>query len=52
MPRDTIDGKHIPPEHTVIRPTLNLETVATYKGPYDIHTMIVGREITGFGALE
>ena len=31
---------------------LNLETVDTYEGTHDIHTLIVGRELTGSGALE
>jgi glutaryl-CoA dehydrogenase len=31
---------------------LNLETVDTYEGTHDIQTLIIGREITGLGALE
>jgi len=31
---------------------LNLETVDTYEGTYDIHTLVLGREITGINALE
>jgi len=31
---------------------LNLETVDTYEGTYDIHTLVLGREITGLNALE
>jgi glutaryl-CoA dehydrogenase len=31
---------------------LNLETVDTYEGTYDIHTLILGREITGLDAFQ
>ena len=30
---------------------LNLETVDTYEGTYDVHTLIVGRKLTGHQAL-
>jgi glutaryl-CoA dehydrogenase len=30
---------------------LNLETVDTYEGTHDIHTLILGREFTGENAL-
>jgi glutaryl-CoA dehydrogenase len=31
---------------------LNLETVYTYEGTHDIHTLIVGQDITGLSAFE
>ena len=31
---------------------LNLETVNTYEGTFDIHTLILGRDITGENAFE
>jgi glutaryl-CoA dehydrogenase len=31
---------------------LNLETVYTYEGTNDIHTLIVGQDITGISAFE
>jgi glutaryl-CoA dehydrogenase len=31
---------------------LNLETVLTYEGTEDVHTLIIGRDLTGIGALE
>ena len=34
-----------------IRHMLNLETVDTYEGTYDIHTLVVGKHITGKDAL-
>jgi glutaryl-CoA dehydrogenase len=39
-------------DYSCIRHMLNLETVDTYEGTYDIHTLVIGREITGIGALE
>ena len=50
--REILGGNGITTEYPVIRHMLNLETVDTYEGTHDIHTMIVGREITGIGALE
>jgi len=37
--------------HQAIRHAANLETVDTYEGTYDVHTLILGREITGIGAF-
>lgn len=37
--------------HQAMRHAANLETVDTYEGTYDIHTLILGREITGHGAF-
>ena len=36
---------------SVIRHMMNLETVNTYEGTYDMHTLIVGRDITGLDAI-
>ena len=52
LAREILGGSGITLEYHSIRHMLNLETVDTYEGTYDIHTLIVGREITGFGALE
>jgi acyl-CoA dehydrogenase/glutaryl-CoA dehydrogenase len=30
----------------------NLETVYTYEGTHDIHTLILGSDLTGFQAFE
>jgi glutaryl-CoA dehydrogenase len=39
-------------EYHSMRHAANLETVDTYEGTYDIHTLILGREITGHNAFE
>jgi glutaryl-CoA dehydrogenase len=38
-------------EYHAMRHAANLETVDTYEGTYDIHTLILGRELTGFSAF-
>ena len=50
--REILGGSGITLEYHAIRHMLNLETVDTYEGTFDIHTLIVGRELTGEGALE
>jgi glutaryl-CoA dehydrogenase len=45
-------GNGITTEYPIIRHMLNLETVDTYEGTHDIHTLIVGRDLTGLNALE
>jgi glutaryl-CoA dehydrogenase len=50
--RELHGGNGITTEYPVIRHMLNLETVDTYEGTHDIHTLIVGRDLTGLNALE
>ena len=50
--REILGGSGIVLEHSAIRHMLNLETVVTYEGTHDIHTLILGRDITGHDALE
>lgn len=52
LAREMLGGNGITTEYPVIRHLLNLETVDTYEGTHDIHTLIVGRDITGLNALE
>ncbi|MDP9763675.1 acyl-CoA dehydrogenase family protein [Deinococcus enclensis] len=52
LARELHGGNGITTEYPVIRHMLNLETVDTYEGTHDIHTLIVGRHLTGLGALE
>ena len=51
LARDILGAAGIVDEHPIIRHLLNLETVNTYEGTYDIHTLIVGRDITGLDAF-
>ena len=49
--REILGANGITLEYHTIRHMLNLETVDTYEGTHDIHTLIVGRELTGVSAL-
>jgi len=46
--RDMHGGNGITGDYRVIHHMVNLESVNTYEGTYDIHGLILGREITGF----
>lgn len=45
--RDMLGGNGITGEYRVIHHMVNLESVNTYEGTYDIHGLILGRDITG-----
>jgi glutaryl-CoA dehydrogenase len=45
--RDMHGGNGITGDYRVIHHMVNLESVNTYEGTYDIHGLILGREITG-----
>ncbi len=49
--RDMHGGNGISGEYRVIHHMINLESVNTYEGTYDIHGLILGREITGIPAF-
>jgi len=49
--RDILGAAGITDRYSVIRHLMNLETVSTYEGTHDIHTLIVGRDITGIDAF-
>jgi glutaryl-CoA dehydrogenase len=52
MARDILGGNGIMYAYSPGRHMLNLETVYTYEGTHDIHTLIVGQDITGLSAFE
>ena len=49
--RDMLGGNGITGEYRVIHHMVNLESVNTYEGTFDIHGLILGREITGIQAF-
>ena len=49
--REVLGGSGITLDYSVIRHMLNLETVDTYEGTRDIHTLIIGRDLTDENAL-
>ncbi len=51
MARDILGANGIADEYPVFRHLANLESVKTYEGTHDIHTLIVGSSITGIDAF-
>jgi glutaryl-CoA dehydrogenase len=49
--RDLLGANGISLEFPVIRHMCNLESVKTYEGTHDLHTLIVGKAITGMNAI-
>lgn len=49
--RDMMGGNGLVDEYHVMRHAANLETVNTYEGTHDIHSLILGRAITGLQAF-
>jgi len=50
--RDILGAVGITDAYPVMRHLMNLETVYTYEGTHDIHTLILGQDITGLGAFQ
>jgi glutaryl-CoA dehydrogenase len=50
--RDILGGNGITLEYPVMRHMCNLETVVTYEGTHDIHTLVLGQHVTGIAAFE
>jgi glutaryl-CoA dehydrogenase len=48
--RSILGGNGISLEHPIFRHMVNLETVYTYEGTHEIHTLVVGQDITGHAA--
>jgi len=49
--REILGANGISLEYPIIRHMCNLESVNTYEGTYDIHTLILGQHITGIQAF-
>ncbi|MGE5364580.1 MAG: acyl-CoA dehydrogenase family protein [Bacteroidota bacterium] len=50
--REILGANGILDEYPVMRHSANLESVKTYEGTHEMHTLIVGEDITGFAAFE
>ncbi len=50
--RDILGGNGITLEYPIMRHLMNLETVSTYEGTHDVHTLILGQDVTGISAFE
>ena len=49
--RDILGGNGISEEYHIFRHLTNLETVNTYEGTHDIHSLILGKHLTGLSAF-
>ncbi len=50
MARSILGANGISDEYPIIRHLLNMETLYTYEGTHEIHTLILGEDITGHAA--
>ena len=50
--RDILGANGVTDEYQCGRHMLNLESVYTYEGTHDIHTLVVGQDITGLAAFD
>ena len=50
--REILGANGISDDYPVIRHMLNLESVYTYEGTHEMHTLILGEDITGLGAFD
>jgi glutaryl-CoA dehydrogenase len=49
--RDILGAAGITDQYSVIRHLMNLQSVYTYEGTHDIHTLVVGHDVTGLDAF-
>jgi glutaryl-CoA dehydrogenase len=49
--RSILGGSGITTEYSVLRHAVNLETVYTYEGTHEIHTLVLGQQLTGLDAF-
>jgi len=52
LAREILGAAGITDEHQAMRHMANLESVYTYEGTHDMHTLILGENITGIGAFK
>jgi glutaryl-CoA dehydrogenase len=50
--REILGANGILDEYPIMRHSANLEAVKTYEGTHEMHTLILGEDITGYAAFE
>ncbi len=50
LSRDILGANGIADDYPIMRHMMNLESVKTYEGTHDIHTLIIGQSVTGLPA--
>jgi glutaryl-CoA dehydrogenase len=51
LARDVLGANGVADDYPIMRHMMNLESVKTYEGTHDIHTLIIGESITGESAF-
>ncbi|MES2393166.1 MAG: acyl-CoA dehydrogenase family protein [Acidobacteriota bacterium] len=51
MARDILGAAGITDDYPIMRHMMNLESVKTYEGTHDIHSLIIGQSVTGTAAF-
>jgi len=51
MSRDILGANGVADDYPIMRHLMNLESVKTYEGTHDIHTLIIGTSVTGIDAF-
>jgi glutaryl-CoA dehydrogenase len=51
LSRDILGANGVADEYPIMRHLMNLESVKTYEGTHDIHTLIIGQSVTGIDAF-
>ena len=52
LAREILGANGIVDDYPVIRHMLNIESVYTYEGTHDIHSLVIGERVTGIAAFE
>jgi glutaryl-CoA dehydrogenase len=52
LAREILGANGIVDDYCIMRHMANLESVYTYEGTHDIHTLVIGQEITGIAAFK
>jgi len=50
--RQMLGAMGITGEYSIMRHSMNLESVITYEGTHDIHLLITGMDVTGLNAFK
>ena len=51
LSRDILGANGVADEYPIFRHMANLESVKTYEGTHDIHTLVIGQSVTGIDAF-